>query len=143
MKKITLSVLFFLIVFIGTAQEWLTNIETAKEIAVEKDQHIVLVFQGSDWCAPCIKLEKEIWSSKEFKTYAKNNFVLIKADFPRKKTNKLTKEQQFQNNQLMEKYNLRGYFPYVAVLDKNGKVLGSTGYKKTTPAKYIKILASF
>jgi len=143
MKKISLSILFFLTVFIGNAQEWQTNIETAKEIAIEKDQHIILVFQGSDWCAPCIKLDREIWSSEEFKRYAEKNFVLVKADFPRKKKNTLSKEQQLKNNQLMEKYNTKGYFPFVAVLDKNGNLLGNTGYKKTSPAAYIKLLASF
>jgi thioredoxin-related protein len=101
------------------------------------------VFQGSDWCAPCIKLDREIWSSEEFKTYAEKNFVEVKADFPRKKKNTLSKEQQLKNNQLMEKYNTRGYFPFVAILDKNGNLLGNTGYKKTSPAAYIKLLASF
>jgi hypothetical protein len=43
----------------------------------------------------------------------------------------------------MENYNTQGYFPFVAVLDKNGKMLGSTGYKKTSPTEYIKILTSF
>ncbi len=143
MQKLTLSTLLFFSFFLVNAQEWHTNIDTAKKIATEKDRDIVLVFQGSDWCAPCIKLDREVWSSEEFKTYAENNFVLVKADFPRKKKNKLTKAQQLQNNQLMEKYNLRGYFPFVVVLDKNGKALGSTGYKKTTPTAYIKLLASF
>jgi len=143
MLKFTLSTLLFFSVFLGNAQEWLTNIETAKEVASKTNKHIVLVFQGSDWCAPCIKLEKEIWESEEFRTYAKKNFVLLKADFPRKKKNKLTKEQQLQNNQLMEKYNLKGYFPFVVILDNNGKALGNTGYKKTSPTEYIKLLASF
>lgn len=143
MKKITLSILLFLSVFIVNAQEWHLDLTEAQKIASKKNQHIILVFQGSDWCAPCIKLDKEIWSSEEFKTYAKKNFVLVKADFPRKKINKLTNLQQQKNNQLMEKYNLRGYFPYVVVLDKNTKVLGSTGYKKISPSDYIKLLNSF
>lgn len=124
-------------------QDWQTDFEQAKKIAGEKNQPIVLVFQGSDWCAPCMKLDKEIWSSDEFKAYAKDHFVMLKADFPRKKANTLSEEQQKKNNRLAEKYNLNGYFPYVVVLDKNGKVLGETGYEKTTVTEYIKILESF
>ncbi len=125
------------------AQEWQTDIEKAKELASAKDCNIVLVFQGTDWCAPCIKLENEIWKSNEFKEYAKEYFVLLKAEFPRKKKNKLSKEQQTKNNSLAEKYNTQGYFPFVVVLDKKGSVLGTTGYKKVTPKEYITILTSF
>ncbi|WP_456424393.1 thioredoxin family protein [Lutibacter sp.] len=142
-KKTILTFIFFTIIITVNAQEWQTDFETAKKIAAEKDEHIVLVFQGSDWCAPCIKLDREIWSTKEFKNYAAVNFVLLKVDFPRKKKNKLESIQQQKNNSLMEKYNKNGFFPFVAVLDKNGNVLGTTGYKKMKPAEYIKLLASF
>ena len=104
---------------------------------------LFLVFQGSDWCAPCIKLNQEIWSSPKFIAYSKDHFVMLKADFPRKSKNKLVDTQQEKNNQLMEKYNKQGYFPFVAVLDKDGNVLGNTGYKKTSPTEYINLLNSF
>ena len=140
----TLTTLLFLISFsVANAQIWHTDIETAKKSAQEQNKKIILVFQGSDWCGPCIKLEKEIWSYEEFKTYAKEQFVLLKADFPKKKANKLSKEQQTKNDLLAEKYNQNGYFPLVVVLDKTGKVLGTTGYKNITPAEYIKLLSSF
>jgi len=142
-KKIILAFIFFTITITVNAQEWQTDFETAKKIATKKNLHIVLVFQGSDWCAPCIKLDREIWSSEEFKKYASTNFVLLKADFPRKKKNKLDSVQQKKNNSLMEKYNKNGFFPYVVLLDKNGRLLGSTGYKKMKPKEYIKLLASF
>ncbi|MFA5298536.1 MAG: thioredoxin family protein [Lutibacter sp.] len=143
MYKIILSALLFLVFNSVNAQDWLTNFDNAKVEANKKNQHIILVFQGSDWCAPCIKLNQEIWSSPEFITYSKEHFVMLKADFPRKNKNKLVDAQQEKNNQLMEKYNKQGYFPFVAVLDKDGNVLGNTGYKKTSPAEYINLLNSF
>jgi len=48
-----------------------TDFEQAKTVAAEENKKIILVFQGSDWCAPCTKLDKEIWSAEEFKNYAK------------------------------------------------------------------------
>ena len=142
--KITLSI--FIILFQMSAifaQEWQLDLNEAQEKAKSENKIIVLVFSGSDWCAPCIKLEKEIWNSEEFRAYAKNNFVMVRADFPRKKEHKLTPEQQQKNNQLAEKYNLQGYFPLVIVMDKNLTILGKTGYKKLTPTGYIEHLNSF
>lgn len=144
MKKIIfITAVIALISFTAKAQEWQTDIKKATQIASEKNQKIILVFQGSDWCAPCIKLDKKIWSSATFKTYAKDNFVLLKADFPRRKKNKLSKKQTSQNGMLAEKYNPQGHFPLVVVLDSKRNVLGTTGYKKMSPQEYIDLLISF
>lgn len=126
-----------------TAQEWQTDFETAKQISASENRPIILVFQGSDWCAPCIKMNDEIWSSDEFKAYAKDHFVMLQADFPRKKKNALSNGQQQENNALFEKYNKRGYFPFVVVLDKDGNVLGEAGYEKTTPSAFIEKLETY
>lgn len=125
------------------AQDWQTNFKTAKQIAASENKPIILVFQGSDWCAPCIKLDHEVWSTDIFKKYAKDHFVMLQADFPRKKKNALPKDQTKANALLFVRYNKNGIFPFVVVLDSKGKVLGETSYKKTTPEKYIKELTSF
>jgi thioredoxin-related protein len=139
-----LSILILLFIsFSSYSQDWTYDIDNAKSIAEKENKTIILVFQGSDWCAPCIKLDQQIFQTEEFRSYSKSHFVMLKADFPRRKKNALNEEQQNHNNQLAEKYNQNGYFPYVVVLDKDGKVLGETGYKKTTPKAYIELLESF
>ncbi|WP_288956065.1 thioredoxin family protein [uncultured Polaribacter sp.] len=144
MKKVIVA-LIVMIVSINTiiAQEWQTEINFAKEIATKESKPIILVFQGSDWCAPCIKLDREIWSTDTFKKYAKEHYVMLKADFPRRKKNKLSEKQTKANALLAEKYNKQGFFPFVVVLDSSGKVLGESSYKKTTPENYIKELNAF
>ena len=127
----------------GFSQDWEIDLKTAVEKAKGSNKTIILVFSGSDWCAPCIKLEKDIWKSETFQEYAKTNFVMLRADFPRKKANKLPKEQAKMNASLAEKYNPNGYFPSVVILDKNKTVLGVTGYKKLAPKAYIAHLNSF
>ena len=133
----------FLILFtfsniILTAQNWETDLDTAKSLAQKNQQPVVLVFQGSDWCAPCIKLDRKIWQSETFKTYAKEHFVMLKADFPRRKKNRLSEAQQNKNNRLAELYNPHGKFPMVVVLDAQGKVLGRIGFKRRwSPQDYI------
>nr|MBP8157622.1 thioredoxin family protein [Flavobacterium sp.] len=75
---------FFLFAFVlvttnSFAQNWTTNLEEAKATAAKENKNILLVFSGSDWCAPCIKLDKNVWQSTEFKTYADGKFVLLRA----------------------------------------------------------------
>lgn len=143
MKNRVLIGIFLLIANFAGAQNWKNDLEEAKAQAQKENKLILLVFQGSDWCAPCMKLEREIWTSSEFKEYAEEHYVLVKADFPRRARNQLPPAQQKKNNALAEKYNLEGYFPLVLLLDKEGMVLGKTGYKKISPKEYIALLESF
>jgi thioredoxin-related protein len=143
MKNIALFITLIVLTISSTAQTWVTDLEEAKALAKESNQKIILVFQGSDWCAPCMKLDKEIWSSEEFKTHAEKNYVMLQADFPKRKANRLTKELQAKNDALAERYNSQGFFPHVVVLDKTGKILGKIGYEKTSPAAYIKKIDAY
>jgi len=142
MRKLITLLLLLGIFVVGNAQEWETDFNKAKKIAAKKGLNILLVFSGSDWCAPCIKLEKNIWESEAFKKYAQENLVLLKADFPKKRGHKLPKEQQEKNDTLFEKYNTIGAVPFVVILDKTGKVLGTNGYKDISPAEYINEIKS-
>ncbi|WP_306567283.1 thioredoxin family protein [Flavobacterium lindanitolerans] len=127
----------------GFSQKWNTSLSEAKTIASKENKPILLVFSGSDWCAPCIKLEKNVWLSEEFKKEANAGWVLVKADFPKKKNNQQSEEQKTQNKTLAEKYNKEGFFPLVVVLDKTGKVLGKTGYENIKASEYISLIKSF
>lgn len=126
-----------------TAQDWKTDFSKARQQAEAENKKLILVFQGSDWCAPCIKLNKEVWATDEFIAFAKKNYIMVQADFPRKKQNALPKEQAKANGKLAEAYNKNGIFPFVVVLDSKGKILGGTSYKKLTPKAYIAHLESF
>ena len=139
MKKL-LFILLILVSFYGQGQNWLTDFEQAKKTASDQDKNIIIVFSGSDWCAPCIKLDKNIWQSESFKNEAAKDWVLIKANFPRKKANELSKEQTEHNRKLAEKFNIEGSFPLVVILDKNGKLLGKMGFKNVSPEEYIKMI---
>lgn len=139
MKKIIFAMLI-LVSNYGLAQNWQTDFEVAKRIASEQNKNIIIIFSGSDWCAPCIKLDKNIWQSEAFKSEAAEEWVLVKANFPRKKANELSKEQTEHNRKLAEKYNIEGSFPLVVILDKSGKVLGKMGFKNVTPEEYITMI---
>jgi thioredoxin-related protein len=141
MKKITIA-LFIFIGSLSYSQNWKTNFDDAKQEALKDNKNILLVFSGSDWCAPCIKLDNVVWKSEAFKSESEKNWVIYKADFPKKKANQLSPELTESNNKLAEKYNKNGSFPLVILLDKTGKVIGMTGFKNISATDYIQLIHS-
>ena len=122
---------------------WLTDFEQAKLQAKENNQMILLSFSGSDWCAPCIKMKKEVFDTPKFQDFASNNLVLVKADFPRQKRNQLETKQKEHNEKLAEQFNPNGKFPLTILLDSNGKVIKQwDGYSDMTVENFIKELQS-
>ena len=125
------------------SQNWETSYDNSVKRAKEENKKLLVVFQGSDWCGPCIKLSKEIWSTEFFVDYSDKSYVMLQVDFPRRKKNSLSESQREQNAFLAEKFNPRGYFPFVVVLNSSGKLIGEIGYENTTPQKFIEIIESF
>jgi thiol-disulfide isomerase/thioredoxin len=117
--------------------QWEADFNNAKKIAKEKNELILLNFSGSDWCGPCIVLRKDYLESQVFTAMAKENLILVNADFPRKKANIGTAEQVKRNEGLAEIYNKEGSFPLTLLLDTNGKVLKTWhGKPETTPEEW-------
>jgi len=81
--KTCFSLLPCLLLFSFTG--WNTNFSQAKTQATASHKLILLNFSGSDWCGPCIRMEKELFASTDFKAYADSNLILVNADFPRQK----------------------------------------------------------
>lgn len=113
--------------------------DMAIEKAKEEGKILVIQFAGSDWCSPCIRLDEQILNTTEFQEY-KEGFVWLKADFPRKKNNRLSKEHQAHNDALAEKYNNKGQFPLLVFIDSNEKVLGTIGYQSVSPSEYATLI---
>ncbi len=122
------------------SEGWMTDFDKAKEKAKAENKHILIDFSGSDWCGWCIKLDKEVFSQKEFKEYAKDNLVLMLADFPRDKS-KISDEVQKQNDKLSKEYGVRG-FPTVFILSPDGKTVAKTGYQAGGAEAYVKHIKS-
>ena len=104
---------------------WLIDFGAAKAQARAEKKMLLMNFTGSDWCPPCIQLEKQLFSKAEFAQYAAKNLVLLEVDFPRRK--ELPAEQSAANNQLAGEYRIEG-FPTVIVLNSDSKPLGKFGY---------------
>ena len=114
---------------------WDTDFEKAKATAKEQNKHILIDFSGSDWCGWCIKLDKEVFQEQVFKDYAKEDLVLMLADFPSDKS-KQSAEVIKQNEKLSKEFGVRG-FPTVFVLGPDGSIVGKTGYQAGGPEAYV------
>lgn len=137
MKKLLTILVTVLAISSFAASDWNTNLPDALKKAEKEKKYVLVDFSGSDWCGWCIKLDKEVFSKKEFKKYAKDNLILVLIDFPRNK--KMSMKEKAANNALAQKYKVQG-FPTVLLMDSKGKVILTTGYKPGGPEKYIEHL---
>jgi thioredoxin-related protein len=117
------KLLLLLPVFLVFQNQWHNSLEEAEKIAQKEHKYILLNFSGSDWCGPCIRMRKEIFESPVFKQMADTELILVNADFPRNKRNQPSAAQQKINDEMADKYNAQGKFPYTLLLDYGGKIL--------------------
>jgi len=104
---------------------WSDNYDKSLAAAKTENKMVLLDFTGSDWCPWCMKLDKEVFSTDAFKSFAKDNLVLVEVDFPQSK--RLTFKVKKQNDALKEQYQITGY-PTVIVLNSDGQKIGELGY---------------
>lgn len=72
----------------------------------------LIVFEGSDWCPQCRRLEKEILNDSLFLTQLQSHSVFIeRIDFPQRK--KLSEPTRLYNTTIAEKYAFDGSFPTI------------------------------
>ncbi len=130
--------LFSIILFALTSPSWQTDFGKAKQLAHDEKKMILLNFSGSDWCNRCIKMKEQVFSRETFTHFADENLVLLQADFPRTKKNRLDPELVKHNEQLAEKYNPAGKFPLTLLLDADGRIVKSwDGYKNATAEQFV------
>jgi thioredoxin-related protein len=136
-----LSALFAFVVFISP--EWYVDFDKAKELAQTDHKYILLNFSGSDWCGPCIRMKKDIFDAESFKQFANDHLILVNADFPRIKKHALASEQQKKNDQLADRYNPQGIFPFTLLMTAEGKVVKTwEGLPPVSADDYIKQVQS-
>lgn len=121
MKRIL--TVFLLSISLSSFSQEVNTLQNSLSKAKEEHKKVVFFFSGSDWCAPCVKFKRKYIDSEEFTAFASSNLIVFNADFPRKKTNALSKEQTAENEKLAEKYNPNGQFPLIILLDENGKIV--------------------
>jgi len=97
----------------------------------------LVYFSGSNWCGFCKRLNSEILSTEEFKTFARENFELVNLDFPRPAPEN---DRNYELNVwLKEQHGVVG-FPAILIMDGDGVILGKTGYQNKGTGELIATL---
>lgn len=117
----------------------LENAEEAFRVAQETGKPVLLVFSGSDWCAPCVRFSREVLTHPSFLDFAADHLVVLKSDFPQRKT--LLSSLRRQNEALAERYNPDGQFPYLLLLGPDGSILSHLSYQYQQAEAFISLLS--
>lgn len=99
----------------------------------------LIVFEGSDWCANCRRLEKNVLTDSSFVIFLQQNHIeLERIDFPQRK--KIAETLQTYNNDIAEKYAFDGRFPAVVLTRTDTLVYHRIEYRNQTADEFMKLL---
>jgi len=120
---------------------WYFDLNAAQQASEKSSKPILGFFTGSDWCGWCIKLQKNVFSKDEFKTWAKENVILMEIDFPRRTQQEA--DLAAQNRNLQQLFKVTGYPTVFYFTGENNKetgklnlsIMGKTGYPRSQPGQ--------
>jgi rhodanese-related sulfurtransferase len=115
-------------------------LQKAKAQAKAEGKSVLLFFHGSDWCPPCVQMQRQVIDSLEFAQFARQSLILVDVDFPEK--SKQSDELKQSNLALKAKFNLSPElgegFPTLVLLNESGEtVFQETGYAGGGPAEVL------
>lgn len=114
---------------------WRDDFEAARKEAAAGDKELLIDFTGSDWCAWCIRLHKEVFDLPAFEKGVREKFIAVELDYP-KDPARVSEKVREQNAALLKTYPIKGY-PTVLLCDAAGKPFAATGYLEGGPEKYL------
>ncbi len=128
------------------AQLPFTSFDSVKENAMNEEKSMLVLFSGSDWCKPCIAFKKTILDAKLTQDFLNDHCLVHIVDFPYRKANQLSEQQQKENEAIAAQFNPEGSFPHIVILSSDKKRQTVIEYDRNdTPELFIhklkKILA--
>ena len=124
----------------STPKGFTDDLDAALADAKKSGKYVYACFSGSDWCGWCVKLEKEVFSDKEFDFVdaLKDDYLFVFIDSPNDKS-LLSEAAKERNPKLTEKYQIQG-FPTALILTGAGETVEQTGYRAGGAQKYVEFL---
>ncbi|PQJ19880.1 hypothetical protein BST94_06295 [Nonlabens xylanidelens] len=96
--------------------QWLTSLDEAKKEARKTKKPILVYFTGSDWCTPCVKLEKYFFHTDKFvEESAKYHIVYLDNPY---RDDIISENEKKTNKKLSDKYKVK--YPTIIALDYRG-----------------------
>jgi prepilin-type N-terminal cleavage/methylation domain-containing protein len=119
----------------------LTGLTGTLARAQEENKIVYLLFTGSDWCPPCISLDKNVLQSSMWNQSITPSALMHVCDFPVKKP--ISPETQEENNRLLKSFSVSTY-PTQIILSPGGKILDQKqGYNPGSITPYINWVKSY
>lgn len=115
---------------------WHDAYASAQKRAADDGKDLLIVFTGSDWCAPCIELEQRVFSQESFTIVAERAFVLTRLDYPRSAAAKERVPDAAANQALAERHRVT-QFPTVILTHADGEAYARTGSVPGGPSEYL------
>ena len=118
---------------------WFTDLTKAQAQAKAEHKTVLLFFHGSDWCPPCVEIQRQVFQAREFAAYARPALVLVDVDFPEKSAQ--SDELKKSNLALKTRFNVGENYPTLLLLDDAGNtVFQEAGYGGGGPAEVLPLL---
>jgi len=103
------------------AENWSTDYKASLAEAKKHNKLVLLDFTGSDYCAGCILLAKNVYPTAEFQSFLVKNFVPVTVDFPN--FIRLPNTVALQNNRLQDQFKVEA-IPTLIVVSPDGREIG-------------------
>ncbi len=114
---------------------WFTNYDAALAKAETEDKNVLVFFTGSDWCAPCKMLKKDLFETSTFQDIS-NDYVMLYVDIPMNR-DLISADQLHHNKEISSKLNRKGAVPLLTILNSKGKELDAySGYSMNGEIRY-------
>lgn len=103
--------------------------------------YTLILFEGSDWCRNCIRLEKTILSKDTFISFAEKEQIEIeRIDFPQRK--KLDAATKAYNASMAEKYGFKGVFPTLLLVNNQTNAISEIPYRTEDKYQFIRMISN-
>ena len=96
--------------------QWFTSLDKAKKEAKKTRKPILVYFTGSDWCTPCVKLEKYFFHTDKF-VEESSKYHIVYLDNPYR-DDIISENEKKTNKKLSDKYKVK--YPTIIALDYRG-----------------------
>ena len=130
----------------SAAFNWMTDLDRAKGVAAKEGKDLLINFTGLAWCWNCMRLERGVLTTEEFKPAAKQ-FVLVRLDYPPAPdyhgtlcgpiAERLPKEPPPPHVAWRTVYHVDA-FPTIFLADSTGRPYATMGDDGKGPTEYLK-----
>ncbi len=135
------TVLVFISVFLCVSGAKGGSLNPVKPDSSARPTSVMYVFEGSDWCASCLRFKNKVLNDSAFRAALDSAYTRMELlDFPQRK--KLTEQTVSYNNEMAEKLGFNGNFPTIVVYSLKNNKFRTLNYRNEEAPEFLQVLLS-